>query len=40
MAWGILRERPADDFRRRNARDRLAALYRSTGREAAAEALR
>ena len=40
QAWSVLSERPEDDPRRQRAHDRLADLYRSSGREAEAAALR
>ncbi|HEX5042515.1 MAG TPA: serine/threonine-protein kinase [Candidatus Polarisedimenticolaceae bacterium] len=39
-AWAVLRERPEDDPRRAVARERLAALYRRSGREREAAELR
>ncbi|HET9299304.1 MAG TPA: tetratricopeptide repeat protein [Candidatus Polarisedimenticolaceae bacterium] len=39
-AWAVLQKRPEDDPRRQTARDRLAEIYRRTGRENEAVALR
>ncbi len=40
FAWTVLSPRPPDDARRRKAHDRLAGLYRRTGREEKAVELR
>ncbi len=39
-AWAVLQKRPEDDPRRQTARDRLAEIYRRTGQEQEAAALR